>query len=499
MADTREQRRQAGVHFPLAGERRSTSTTAREVFADAVRGADPQLAERIAGARSWRRDYARHLRAVTELEAGTTTAALAVAADGLASLHRRFVYAGADGDVPLEEVVGKDPARELATVVVRGEGRPVRELAVPYRGELLRGDALARALADWVDRGVVEPSFAAAVTQVAANPDWLALEGETVALLGAGAEMGPLEPLSCWGARLMAVDLPRPAVWSRILPAVRAGCGSVAVAVRSGREGDDLESAAGADLLTQPAAVRAWLEAAPGRLVVGNYVYADGALFARLAMAVDAVLASLLARRDGVALAYLATPTDVFAVPPEAVAAAQAAYAAGWRAPVRAAVRTVSAGRAFAPNYAGVLDTEGGPVGVTDALVTQQGPNYALAKRVQRWRAVNARAAGTLTSAHVAPPTRTASVVKNRILAAAYRGAPRFGVEVFEPATAHTLMAAVLVHDLRNPAAAAVPAVPLDHPHRLFMAAANHGGLWRQPYDPRSVLPVAAVLGLAGR
>ena len=51
---------------------------------------------------------------------------------------------------------------------------------------------------------------------------------------------------------------------------------------------------------------------------------------------------------------------------------------------------------------------------------------------------------------NVAPPTRTRSVVKNRALAAAYAGAHRFGVEVFEPATSNVLMAALLVHDLHT-------------------------------------------------
>ena len=59
-----------------------------------------------------------------------------------------------------------------------------------------------------------------------------------------------------------------------------------------------------------------------------------------------------------------------------------------------------------------------------------------------------ARAAGATVSFKVAPPTRTRSVLKNRALAAAYSGAHRFGVEVFEPGTANTLMAALLVHDL---------------------------------------------------
>ena len=51
---------------------------------------------------------------------------------------------------------------------------------------------------------------------------------------------------------------------------------------------------------------------------------------------------------------------------------------------------------------------------------------------------------------NIAPPTRTRSVLKNRALAAAYAGAHFFAIEVFEPATANTLMAALLVADLNN-------------------------------------------------
>src|SRR5262249_60393369 len=76
----------------------------------------------------------------------------------------------------------------------------------------------------------------------------------------------------------------------------------------------------------------------------------------------------------------------------------------------------------------------GADPGINDSLVPQQGPNYALAKRLQRWRAAVAREAGTTVSLNVAPPTRTRSVMKNRTLAAAYAGAHRFRGEVFEPA-----------------------------------------------------------------
>jgi hypothetical protein len=131
-------------------------------------------------------------------------------------------------------------------------------------------------------------------------------------------------------------------------------------------------------------------------------------------------------------------------------------------------------------------------VGIADVLVPQQGPNYTLAKRLQRWRATAAQADGHLVSANVAPATHTRSVTKNRLLAAAYAGAGRFGVEVFAPQTSRVLMAALLVHDLR------VQAPAPTHPDDLFAAAAAHGGLWRVPYSPRSVLGLAAVTGLPG-
>ena len=135
---------------------------------------------------------------------------------------------------------------------------------------------------------------------------------------------------------------------------------------------------------------------------------------------------------------------------------------------------------------------DGQDVGIADVLVPQQGPNYTLAKRVQRWRATVAQADGCTVSANVAPATRTRSVMKNRMLAAAYSGAQTFGVEVFAPETSRVLMAAVLVHDMRTG-----PAL-LAHPDDLFVSQAAHGGLWRIGYAPRSVIGIAALRGLPG-
>jgi hypothetical protein len=128
--------------------------------------------------------------------------------------------------------------------------------------------------------------------------------------------------------------------------------------------------------------------------------------------------------------------------------------------------------------------------GINDSLVAQQGPNYALAKRLHRWRATVARDGGATVSMNVAPPTRTRSVMKNRALAAAYAGAHRFGVEVFEPATCQVLMAALLVNDLHDGGGPAHA-----HPWQDEAHAAAHGGLWRIAYAPRSALGLAALLG----
>ena len=228
-----------------------------------------------------------------------------------------------------------------------------------------------------------------------------------------------------------------------------------------------------------------------GPLVLGNYVYADGAANVRLAAAADALTVRLQAGRDDVALAFLATPTDVFAVPAEAAAQSVHAYATRSRAAKLATcpLRTLSGGRLLRQAY-----MPGADPGINDSLVSQQGPNYALAKRVHRWRATLAREGGATVSMNVAPPSRTRSVVKNRVLAAAYAGAHRFGVEVFEPATCKVLMAALLVHDLHTGGGPTHA-----HPWQDEAHAAAHGGLWRIAYAPRSALGLAASSNICRR
>ena len=504
------------VEFPRTADgRRSSSALGRAVVSDALRAVDPVAADAAAAEPDWRRRYLPHLRALVEAGLGTGGpdgvpggAGYDIARAGLAAVHARMRVARPDGDVPLDEVFDAPVDRPLETLTLHGSGPAERELTVPYRGALLRGAALDRQLDAWVAAGAVEPSCAEAVREVAANPDWLDLSDQRVVVLGAGSEMGPLQALLSWGGTVVGIDLPRPDLWARVGAAAARHAGRLLVPVApgqagAGRGGTGIQPAGGAgiqpaggagieqagvDLLGGLPAVAQWLLGVEGRLVLGNYVYADGAAYVRLSAAVDALGVHLQRRRPDLALAFLATPTDVFAVPADAVAHAGAAYRTTARfRPIRRPLRAVSGGRLLVPNYPAGADP-----GVNDSLVPQQGPNYALAKRVQRWRATAARAAGTTVSFAVAPPTRTRSVLRNRMLAAAYAGAHVFGVEVFDPATSNRLMAALLVHQLRRPR----PAAPAAWTDEAFAAA--HGGLWRIAYQPRSALGLAAVLGLPG-
>lgn len=481
-----------GIDFPApdsaesSDAERPTTPTVKGIVSDAVRTSDPALATRVEAGTNWRDEYVSVVRDLTMTTAKKPLAAVDIARAGLDSAYHRMSVTLPDGtETPLHEWdvdAAVEAARgEYTARTIDGTQRPVTTLAVPYKGRDLTGYDLERQLEVWVARGVIEPSCADAVKQVILHPEWLSLPGRVVAAIGAGAEMGPIEVLSRWGARILAVDVPH--VSERLETFARAGAGSITLPERDG--------ASGADIVRDPAAVAGWLveNAGDDTIVFGMYAYADSGMHIRLTLAADVIGQYMQRLRPSTVLAYLATPTDAFVVPPQIVSGARARWAKhGSRGVTKKGLRAVSRGQLFSEPYPG--DSP-----VADCLVAQQGPNYAIAKRLQRWRAVAAEADGRRVSFNVAPATLTRSVTKNPVLRAAYGGAHHFGVEVFEPQTSRALMAALLVHDVMRDDAA--PGSPhSDAPEALFSDGAAHGGLWRTPWAPRSALGVAAVLGL---
>ncbi|MGL5824613.1 MAG: hypothetical protein ACRCYU_07230 [Nocardioides sp.] len=486
-----------GVVFPEMGRSRSTSAVGRAVVRAGLAAVDPAGAPVAAvdAVVSWRKQYAGHFRQLVESGLGSARDAEAIAEHGLAQLRRSMRWRESDGAERALDAIGTSRAGGvLVTERIAGTAPADPELTIVVNERRLRGRDLLAQLDAWTRSGALEPSAAEAISVVARHPEWLSLSGRTVVCLGAAAELSPLPCLLSWGATVAAIDLPRPDVWRRLGEAAKRSAGTLLVPTSPGFL--SWTERAGVDLVTDLPAALGWVGSLSQRLVLGSYVYADGAAHVTASTASDLLAEGLRHAGRDLALAFLATPTDVFAVSPEAAQAAvrahrnRGAVARG----LGATLGLLSGGRLLSPNYPATSSTSGSALGgglwIHDALVLQQGPNYALAKRIQRWRATIERAAGRTVSLNVAPPTRTRSVTKNRALAAAYAGARLFGVQVFEPETTRGLMAALLVHDLHAANRA------WDHPWQAEANQAIHGGLWRAAYSPRSALGLAAAAGL---
>lgn len=482
-----------GINFVQGEDGKRASTTAgKAIFAAAVRDVDPGLADAITGAEDWRFTYDQHIKRVAAIEARSPQTALDVARRGLAEARRHFCFVTEDGDQPLEQALEMGPT--LTTVTVKGSGTVPERLEIPYEGKRHTGADLHRLLEEWVGRGFVEPTFAIAVGLVADRPEWLDLRGHVIAVVGAGAEMGPTRQLLEWGATVAAIDIPRPGVWERLLGMVHDTPGTLLIPRRDGSDANDdsLPDNAGLDLLTETGAAVNWVASLDGQMTVGNYGYLDGAAFVRLSMAFDLMLTALRQRREDLSMAYLATPSDTFLVP-------MAAVHDSWRRfheltldqESQEVLERLQKDGHFLPWYTDddIVETDAGRWGLVTGFILGQGQNYALAKRIQRWRVITERADGMMTSVHVAPPTKTRSVQHNPDMARRQRLGPLVGEVAFDAETSQVTGAAILVHDLCNPGSPARAEVPIRHPHVVFMDKANPGGTWRTPFNTNTVIP----------
>ena len=497
-----------GVQFPPdAAGKRSSAAVGRQILAAALGELDTAAGDACRAERAWRHQYPQHLRRLVELQAAAPQRCLAACRAGLDAAWRSLEFVRDGQPLPLREAMSTPQGAPLRTLRLRGSGpaAPAR-WEVPYQGRRLAGDALARRIDAWAAAGVIEASAAAALHLARTHPEWFDLSDRNLVLLGAGSEAGPLAWLASWRANIVAIDLPRAATWKRMAQRVSAGNGQLiaplaaSVAPRGDAQQD--MSLAGGDMLAQTPQLAAWLCGLGVPLDLLAIAYLDGEKHVRVSLAMDALVDACLAADARSSCAWMATPTDVFAVPQALAEDVMRAYhdRDAWKRLTQAGLRAGSGGRSFVPHIETLVDADDGSRwGIVDCLVIEQGPNYALAKRLQQWRALDARDRGHVASINVAPSTTTASVLSNPALAAGFRGAKAFDIEVFAPDTTHALMAAMWVHDLRNPQGSAQPQVPLAHPLQLISDGANHGGLWRVPYLPRSVLPFAALLGMMKR
>ena len=455
-ADAKPQAPPDGLCWPVtdaATQERGSMPTNKAIWAAAVGAASAQAQAAVERERNWRFGYAHHAEENVKLSLASPADALAIARAGLAAAHARFRFRRAGAELPLGEAIAAAPKDAFLTFEVAGAGaRPASALQVPYGGSdparpyylhkgskaVLEGKALCQQLDAWAAYGTIERSAAESIKALALSGT-LDLSDRYFVLLGATSAMGPLDLLLKYGANIVAVDLDRPGVWEKILAKARASPGRVIFPVSAAKAGarraladyagDDraLAAVAGANLLGATPELVHWLAGVcPGKaLTIGNYTYLDGPLHVQLSIGCDAIMAAVCAARKDTALAFLCTPTDLHVIPAEAAAAASAnaaAYPAWLRA--LAALGT----RALRPNALPPVKAKGGDIYYVDGLSVAQGPNYALAKRLQHWRAVVARSEGHTVSSNIAPSTATESVTSNATFQMAYGG-----FHVFKP------------------------------------------------------------------
>lgn len=499
-----------GLVFPVTDrdestgeEVRSTQAAGKAILSAAVRTVDVEAADRIQAERNWRFRYHKHFVRMVEISAESPDAALAVARGGLDYMYEHFDFLRGGHRYSLREAMDALTSGSFATGRVEGrQPRPARfGLEIPYQGARLRGDALLRQLDVWVRKGTLELSAGAAIALVAQSPPWLDLSDRTFVLLGAGSAMGPLAVLLSLGAHVIAVGRRNASTWARLFATARDSCGTLTFPLPTGTDARALSDAAlcdlaGAELCTQLPEVRNWLLEVTGReepLCVGSYAYVPGESFPRTSLAMDAIVSCLVERRRA-AVAYLGTPTDCHLVPYAAHAAAteQHRCAPWWQG----LMALLSRGRWCARNARKLTSTTGDTFYFCDAYIVAQGPNYALAKRLQHWRAMVAREdGGVVVSSNIAPSTATASVTQNRMFARAYDSLPLWApYEVPTPETSSAAMAALLIHDLRAPMHAGAPERPLANPQLLFADGAFHGGTWRCAHSFASIATPAVLL-----
>ena len=484
-----------GIQFP-ADHRgvRSTTGAGQSIFADSYRVIDPAFSMALKQERNWRKNYASFMPAMTHTAAKSPKLAQSIAEQGLASCYEQFEFIRNDKAYKLHQAMALFTQPHFRTACIEGQSPFSKQgVTVEHKGRTLCGESLKKQIAHWLEKDIIEESHAQDLFCMLNDAKLQDLSGQNFVLLGASSEIGPLSLLLALGANVIAIGRENPANWQRLINMARRSPGKLYVPCK--RDPSDMSdfqiaNLAGADLLTQTPEIASWINGFDAPLTLGNYAYLDGANHVRLVMAMDAIVTRLTQKRDDISLAYLLTPSDVYAVPNAVTVNAKVRCSANNVSGLaKKLLNKITQGYLFASCiHSQVQDDQGRDFGILDNLVPQQGPNYVLAKRIQRWRAITSVNKGIRVSCNVAPATATKSVMSNKFFAAATMGSESFGVEVFTPDTANALMTLQLIFDIRSEQA-------LEPSEMLFIHGANHGGSWQLGYCLRSVLVPSLIVG----
>ncbi|MFC4952290.1 hypothetical protein [Acinetobacter puyangensis] len=487
-----------GIQFPVLEQtgKPSTSGFGKTVIHAALQAAAAPQSVDVLKEKNWRRNYPYYFKALVQHSIQSVDAALKIAEKGLHTAQQALVFHRDGKTYTLNDAMQSPQDFSFAKFTLKGEGnKEIAEWGIPYHGKFLTGQALLEQIDIWQTNGIIDPTHADALKTVYQHPEWFDLSQRTVVLFGAASEAGPLTWLSKWKANIVAIDLPNEKIWQRIQDTIRKGNATLIAPMQQGKNG---ERVLGVDLLQQAPEIASWLASFRQQLDLAGIAYLDGEKHVRVSLAMISIMQKISQLKSDSSIMFMLTPTDIYAIPKRVIEAIEQRKQKRTQIEkfLSKAVNKVSFSHFFQPNDESLYASDNGQqYAIADCMVVEQGPNYALAKRLQQWYALIARQQGQKVSINIAPSTTTRSVIKNPLLKAAFEGADLFGVEAFSPETTNAIMAALWIYDLNCPDSVANPQNTLEHPLKLIMENANHGGLWYVPYLARTALPFAAIYG----
>jgi hypothetical protein len=441
---------------------------------------------------AFKREYGAAL-ARFEAERAASPRRLEIARFILRRTQEALMFASDSGSTPLGEYMAQPapaPALQSRTLGVT----PGLRAEVPLDGKVYRGrEVIELAERLGAENHLTQPVIAALrfiVELIEARGGALDLRGERFVILGAGAELAPTRMLLQAGARVLWVDLAEP---------------EAALGDMSALAGTLVHAPDARNLLEAPreitAAITAFAEGAP--VHVAMFAYASGSSREwRLGAAMNAIATSLPPQLIR-SLSLLVSPTTCPMILPESAEQAERAYAQRpmWQSALHLG------GLLPAPGH---YQAHGVRIGL--CTVSIQGLSYQAAQYIAKLASaetfalhgtdLRAEVARPVTvSANVAGITRTRSL-SHPLFEAAFIGAPRFGVRIFDPPTTRALSGLLILHDLLNPAAPGAAAQQPSDPRAKAAALFSqqvHGGIYSLPFVLEHAIRAAAVIGMGSK
>jgi hypothetical protein len=512
--------------------------------------------------KEWRHGYIPFVNRMVELQArATPEEALKMCQSALQKLHNTMLFRSQ----PLATVMSKNVNGEensstkakISSRVIQGEKAAATELKAELpipdeanirdgasKNKLLSGEELNKQLDEWVEYGCMEKSAAKNAAHTAANLTPAILDDKVFVLLGATSELGPALPLAEWGATMVAISRPGSKL-EALAEHVKSNTHATMIVpvLDTCSEGDDTtneQKAGGVDVLQCVPEIAEWIVSLypQKHLVLVPLIYLDGEANVRAVTAMDAILQHVLEERPSneTGLAFWVSPGTPHVISEEAALDAQQRYDGSggrgsvplWHSPFRllpsfgfqrnavsCQTYSTSTSAPHGSDESSVANKDKKKLYIYNGLADLQGPNYALSKCIQQWRAMvsapqfadasssdsnnNTNNKAWAVSANVSPPARTQSMVAGHPAVAAWlNGVEAFPpMTVFEPETARVLMTLLLLSDLTETEHddSQTQTQTMLHPMELTVKNSVHGGCWRMPYDLNSVGTLSYVFG----